>query len=108
MDQQSQQSQSSGQEVWISSGFVPAIKEVYPAELSARYPHVLEKLEVLWDQPEKVRAYFQELLMTERETRKGFPLEVYMEIFAMSEHYNKLHPFPQNPDDDFWTWAKLN
>lgn len=102
------ESQNSEQMAGKVSGFIPAMKEVYPAELSARYPHVLEKMELLWEQPEKARAYFQELLVTEREVRKGFPIEVYMEIFAMSEHYNKLYPFPQNPDDDFWTWAKRN
>jgi hypothetical protein len=102
------QSNLTGRVAQHNSGFIPAVEEVYPAELSARYPHILEKLESLWDQPEKVRAYFQELLVTQRETRQGFPVEVYMEIFAMSEHYNKLHPLPRNLDDDFWTWAKLN
>ncbi|HEY8099746.1 MAG TPA: hypothetical protein VIF82_03260 [Burkholderiaceae bacterium] len=90
------------------SSFIPTLEEVYPAELSARYPRILEKLELLWEQPEKVRAYFQELLVTQRETRQGFPVDVYMEIFALSEHYDKLHPLPQNPDDDFWSWTKLN
>jgi hypothetical protein len=90
------------------SSFIPALETVYPAELSANYPRILEKLEQLWDQPEQIRAYFRELLVTQRETRQGFPMKVYMEIFAMSEHYNKLHPLPHNPDDNFWTWAKLN
>jgi hypothetical protein len=90
------------------SSFTPSLEEIYPAELSARYPHILEKLEQMWEHQDKVRAYFQELLVTQRETRQGFPLDVYMEIFALSEHYNKLYPLPQNPDDDFWIWTKLN
>lgn len=97
-----------GQSGMRQSTFIPAMEEVYPAELSACYPHILERLEVLWEQPEMVRAYFQELLVTQRETRQGFPVKVYMEIFAMSEYYNKLHPLAMNPNDNFWTWARLN
>lgn len=101
-------SQMGGQVAPRHSSFIPTLEEVYPAELSARYPHILEKLELLWEQPEKVRAYFQEILVNQRETRQGFPVDVYMEIFALSEHYNKLYPLSRNPDDDFWTWTKLN
>jgi hypothetical protein len=102
------ESQAGGLNARQHSSFIPTLEEVYPAELSATYPHILEKLEALWEQPEKVRAYFQELLVTQRETRKGFPIDVYMEIFALSEHYNKLYPLAQNPDDAFWSWTKLN
>jgi len=78
----------------------------YPAELADRYPHIMEKIDTLWSKPDEARAYFQQLLVTQRETRQGFPMDVYMEIFALSELYNKLHPFAMNPDDDFWTWVK--
>lgn len=78
----------------------------YPATLATRYPYILEKLVSLWSKPMETRDYFQELLVTQRENRQGFPMDVYMEIFSLSELYNKLHPLPYNTDDDFWTWVK--
>jgi hypothetical protein len=102
------EAKTGGQSAPRHSTFLPTMEHVYPAELSACYPHILEKLEVLWERPEKVRAYFQELLVTQRETRQGFPVKVYIEIFALSEHYNQLYPLAQNRDDPFWMWTKLN
>jgi hypothetical protein len=78
----------------------------YPVELAVRFPHILERIQFLWPKPSEARSYFQELLVTQREQRQGFPMGVYMEIFALSELYNKLHPCPANPDDDFWTGVK--
>ena len=74
-------------------------------ELAAHYPHILEKITSLWSKPAQLRPYFQELLVTKRETRQGFPMGVYMEIFALSERYGQIKPAPGDCNDDFWMWV---
>lgn len=56
----------------------------------------------LWQEPVQAKAYFQELLTTQREHRQGFPPEVHAEIFTLSNFYDKCHPTADKLDD-FWS-----
>lgn len=70
----------------LDAGF----REVYPHQLTARFPHVVAKMEDLWDNPQAMNAYFEDLLVSKRPNRKGFPPEVGKEIIRLSLAYERL------------------
>lgn len=70
----------------LDAGF----REVYPHQLAARFPHVIAKMEDLWDNPQAMNAYFEDLLVSNRPNRKGFPPEVGKEIIRLSLAYERL------------------
>ena len=85
-------------------GLLGGHENAFPWKTAERFPHVVEKLASLWQNPPAIRAYFDQLLLTRRESREGFPLEIYTEIFSLSEFYDKQHQATKKSRDDFWTW----
>lgn len=79
-------------------------EERFPTKTAERYPHVIEKLVLLWPNPPAMRGYLQQLLLTRREQRAGFPQEIYLEIVALNELYDQMHELTKPPRDDFWSW----
>jgi hypothetical protein len=77
----------------------------FPAQLALGFPRILEKIVVVWSKPDDARAYFKDLMLTEREGRAGFPHDVYSEIFALSNVYDMLYPPQHQAVDDFWRWV---
>lgn len=72
-------------------------QDKYPTHLEQTYPHVFYKLIELWGTPD-LRAYFDELIMSNRPNRLGFPAEVVTEIWALSKVYSTQHP-EQEPSE---------
>lgn len=62
----------------------------YPRRLEERFPRILGKIVELWGRPE-LDAYFNELMVSERHDRQGFPGDVAMEIFQLSNVHTGLH-----------------
>jgi hypothetical protein len=62
----------------------------YPKKLEERFPRILRKVVELWGRPE-LDAYFNELMVSERHDRQGFPADVAMEIFQLSNVHAGLH-----------------
>jgi hypothetical protein len=94
-------------------GAADALREIierqggsFPHQLAQRFPRVLEKIVSAWPTPAEAWACFQELLLTERESRLGFPREIYSEILALSDFYNSLNPPPERSADDYWNWIR--
>ena len=56
----------------------------YPNNLEQKYPHVFQKMIELWGTV-SMRPYFDELIMSNRPNRLGFPPEVVTEIWAQGE-----------------------
>ncbi len=84
--------------------FIREDEGLFPKHLAARFPRILERIDALWRNPDEMRPYFRELMVTARERRQGFPPEVYSEIIALSELYDALNPPPKKAVDDFWNW----
>lgn len=63
----------------------------YPSRLEASFPRILGKIVSLWGKPE-LDAYFNELMLTDRFDRQGFPDSVAMELFYLSS-IPLQHPF---------------
>jgi len=75
---------------------------LFPHKVVEKYPHIIDKIYELWDEPEHASKYFSELLTTQRENRAGFPMEIYSELFALESYYNLSRPTGQK-NDDFWS-----
>jgi tankyrase len=50
---------------------------------AAGFPHVVDKLAAAWDDPERLREVFDELLIDRRGGRQGFPAQVLQELLAL-------------------------
>lgn len=74
-------------------------KSKYPRELVARFPHVAERLDALWNDAAAVGDYFSELMVSNRPSRQGFPPEVAAEIMALSIAYDRIGPIRPMVDD---------
>lgn len=79
-------------------------KDKYPSVLERDFPHVFNKLLALWGS-EEMHAYLEELIISQRPGRQGFPDAAAAEIWQISSVYAKLHPSsaPQKPIDTVWS-----
>ena len=65
-------------------------EEHYPHALAEQFPRIVNKIILLWGEPE-AELYFSELLMDSRGgTRQGFPPEVASDIFNLSMYHANL------------------
>ena len=66
------------------------------------HPHIVNRMAELWPLPEQLPAYFDELLLSPREGRRGFAFEVLTELFdlqAASYRYEQaLHLLERGQD----------
>lgn len=63
----------------------------YPRFLEANYPYIFEKLIEYWG-TSQMPAYLDELMMSKRSSRTGFPPAAATEIWTISSLYAKLRP----------------
>lgn len=80
-----------------------AAQDVYPHQLEAAYPHVVEKIATLWNDP-SMESCFTNLMLDQRGNRQGFTPEILLEIFALRNHYHSLRPAPARTSN---TWTDL-
>jgi hypothetical protein len=78
----------------------------YPKMLEERYPHILEKIAGLVN-PVEIEKFFEDLMLTQRTGRQGFPVEVFGELLALINVYRKLNLLREPPkkDGDVWSWV---
>jgi hypothetical protein len=67
---------------WLTS-MPPALR---PLKLAVHFPHVVNKLALLWNKPAELETYFDSLINDRRKNRKGFPEDVRSEIKALHRH----------------------
>jgi hypothetical protein len=70
-------------ERWL--GRLPS--DVYPRELAARYPRIVNLIASQWDDAAACTAYFDGLLVDRRGVRQGFPASVRRELVKLREHW---------------------
>ncbi len=63
----------------------------YPKFLEQNYAHVLNKIVNLWGTAEMV-PYFDDLIVSKRPDRKGFPDEAVKEIWDLNKIFLELFP----------------
>lgn len=64
---------------------------LYPHQTEAKYPRIIERISILWGTVGMER-YFKEILFDDRGDREGFPPDVMMEIFALSNYHESTKP----------------
>ncbi len=61
--------------------------------IQSAYPHIADKLEMFWGHLDFVR-YVDKLTYDTRDGgRQGFPSEIFMALFSLSEDHLDAHPF---------------
>ncbi|MBI5784471.1 MAG: hypothetical protein HZA64_03345 [Rhodocyclales bacterium] len=84
----------------------PAYAHAYPKILEQKYPHILEKIASLTS-PVEIEKFFENLMLTQRTGRQGFPVEVFDELMVLIGVFRKLHLLREPPkqDGDVWSWV---
>lgn len=71
--------------------------DLYPTHLTQQFPHILARIVELWRTPELDSYFEKDLLTTSRPHRQGFPAEVAMELFRLSNFHSSMALRPTNP-----------
>ncbi|MCZ7563633.1 MAG: hypothetical protein M5U08_07310 [Burkholderiales bacterium] len=81
---------------------------VRPIKLGALFPRVANRLCENWHRPREMDRLFEDLLTDTRGDRRGFPLEVALELTELCEHYRaSVYPVPATIwDDQYLTSCK--
>jgi hypothetical protein len=84
----------------------PEHAQAYPKHLEQSYPHVLEKIAVA-STPLEMERTFEDLMLTQRTGRQGFPVEIFDELLKLVTIYRKLNLLREPPrkDGDVWNWV---
>ncbi|PKO87148.1 MAG: hypothetical protein CVU18_11680 [Betaproteobacteria bacterium HGW-Betaproteobacteria-12] len=61
----------------------------YPSRLDASFPRIIGKIVSLWGKPD-LDAYLNGLMVSDRPGRQGFPSDVAMELFHLSNIHSSL------------------
>lgn len=59
--------------------------------LPKRVPRIYENILEMWGTYE-LHAYFDELILSKREKRQGFPVDVMIELLDLHDIYKELYP----------------
>jgi hypothetical protein len=70
---------------------------IRPKELAASFPRIVNRLAKLWKMPREMDRYFEDLLADTRGNRRGFPLNILMELTTLKDHY-RVKVFPARHD----------
>lgn len=63
--------------------------EIWPLWLVKHYPRIANQFAGVWLRRSACENLFAELLLDQRGTRKGFPVEVSREIMALKQYFDK-------------------
>ena len=76
--------------------------DVRPNALLAKFPRIANLIAALWQDPNSLRRYIDDLLVDKRGNRKGFPVNILGELFALRAFYDELNPQSSRP------WEVMN
>lgn len=73
----------------------------YPAQIEQKFPRILARVVEQWGKAE-LDAYLSELMVPARAGRQGFPHDVAMEIFHLSNLHSALKLSPEHTSGTGW------
>jgi hypothetical protein len=76
--------------------------ETRPIALLTKFPRIANLVAVLWQDPNSLRRYMDDLLVDKRGNRQGFPLDVLRELFTLRAYFDQVHPETSRP------WEVMN
>lgn len=77
-------------------------EDKFPKQLAERFPHILVGLLERWNDREAMEAYFNELMISSRPDRQGFPEAIAHEIMALSLAYDRIRSLNDMRSGDLW------
>ncbi len=86
-------------EAWLRA--VPGL--AYPQALASQYPRIANALAAARNDNDALHAQFDALLHDQRGGRRGFPLDVLMDLLALREAL--IHDDAPPEDDDATRWV---
>ena len=63
-----------------------------PLHLAQRFARIANRMAALWEEPVRCRRYLDELMISSRPGRQGFPPAIAAEIGKLMLLYGALHP----------------
>ena len=73
---------------WLES-LPPAAR---PLALATKYPRIVNRIALAWNEPGASRANFDDLVYDSRGSRQGFPPDVHRDLLALREYYYGYAP----------------
>lgn len=70
--------------------------------IKSKYPHIAEKIELLWGYPEFYLMFEKLFADTRNGTRRGFPTEDANAILRLIKIHDKKYPHMVPPSEDIW------
>lgn len=61
----------------------------FPVQLEQRFPRIFARVAELWGKP-ALDSYLDELMLSDRDNRQGFPPDVAMELFRLVSAHDSL------------------
>jgi len=77
-------------------------EQYYPTHLVEKFPRVAKKILDLWFSENVLTGYFKSLMLTDKYDREGFPSEVMLDIFNLSQVYEKINNAGNLKSTDVW------
>ena len=63
--------------------------DAFPAQLEQRFPRIFARIAELWGRP-ALDSYLEDLMLSDRDGRQGFPPDVAMELFRLTTAHDAL------------------
>ena len=64
--------------------------EIRPLQLARNFPRIVNRLSGVWQRPVNCDKVFEDLMIDNRGTRRGFSLEIAKEITELRAYYNTV------------------
>lgn len=74
---------------------------LYPHALEKQFSRIMAKIIELWDTPQ-MEVFFHDLMVDKRGGRQGFPKEVAVEIYRLSQLYDRTRKLDKSMDINPW------
>lgn len=72
--------------------------DVRPQVLIERYPRIVNRLALCWDDPELLDRLFDDMMVDRRGKRRGFAPDVMRELLALREYTTSNRPIEERGD----------
>jgi hypothetical protein len=75
----------------------------YPTHLEQKFPRILDRIVALWGKS-GLDAFLQDLTVTQRTDRQGFPEDVAVELFRLAALHGEMRLTPDHSQGTGWSW----
>ena len=73
--------------------------------VNQRFPHIGEKLQLLWGTPE-LPKYMNGLFQDTRDgQRRGFPFDILMSLQSLADVHKRAYPLMEPRGDEIWVMS---